>query len=98
MYDGVQMCKELKNKFANLHYAYNSDEHERKIELMRDEALPDNCSGQDFADKVNVVVIRDHNLHSGALRRREARTTHRQVPADGIGRRTTRTSTQINAN
>eukprot|EP00965_Chrysotila_dentata_P134643 4453907-Pleurochrysis_carterae.AAC.1 len=27
---------------------------------MRDELLPDNCSGQDFADKLNVL-IRDHN-------------------------------------
>eukprot|EP00965_Chrysotila_dentata_P115687 3823257-Pleurochrysis_carterae.AAC.1 len=27
---------------------------------MRDELLPDNCSGEDFADKVNVL-IRDHN-------------------------------------
>eukprot|EP00965_Chrysotila_dentata_P154110 5093217-Pleurochrysis_carterae.AAC.1 len=27
---------------------------------MRDELLPDNCSGQDFADKVNIL-IRDHN-------------------------------------
>eukprot|EP00965_Chrysotila_dentata_P122104 4037021-Pleurochrysis_carterae.AAC.1 len=27
---------------------------------MRDELLPDNCSGQAFADKVNVL-IRDHN-------------------------------------
>eukprot|EP00965_Chrysotila_dentata_P132973 4396714-Pleurochrysis_carterae.AAC.1 len=27
---------------------------------MRDEALPDNCTGQDFAEKVNIL-IRDHN-------------------------------------
>eukprot|EP00965_Chrysotila_dentata_P056251 1865836-Pleurochrysis_carterae.AAC.1 len=27
---------------------------------MRDELLTDNCSGHDFADKVNVL-IRDHN-------------------------------------
>eukprot|EP00965_Chrysotila_dentata_P161688 5340534-Pleurochrysis_carterae.AAC.1 len=27
---------------------------------MRDEALPDNCTGQDFADKVNIL-IRDYN-------------------------------------
>eukprot|EP00965_Chrysotila_dentata_P125916 4161734-Pleurochrysis_carterae.AAC.1 len=29
---------------------------------MRDELLPDNCFGQDFADKVNVL-IRDHNTY-----------------------------------
>eukprot|EP00965_Chrysotila_dentata_P047883 1588359-Pleurochrysis_carterae.AAC.1 len=60
MYDGVQMLKELKDELLNLHDAYGSDEHERKIELMRDETLPDNCPGQEFADKVNVL-IRDHN-------------------------------------
>eukprot|EP00965_Chrysotila_dentata_P113081 3736288-Pleurochrysis_carterae.AAC.1 len=60
MYDGVQMFKELKDELANLHDAYDADEHERDIERMRDELLPDNCSGQDFADKVNVL-IRDHN-------------------------------------
>eukprot|EP00965_Chrysotila_dentata_P019319 643001-Pleurochrysis_carterae.AAC.1 len=27
---------------------------------MRDDLLPDNCTGQDFADKVNKL-IRDHN-------------------------------------
>eukprot|EP00965_Chrysotila_dentata_P128000 4232540-Pleurochrysis_carterae.AAC.1 len=27
---------------------------------MRDELLPDNCTGQEFADKVNTL-IRDHN-------------------------------------
>eukprot|EP00965_Chrysotila_dentata_P036930 1228739-Pleurochrysis_carterae.AAC.1 len=32
---------------------------------MRDELLPDNCSGQDFADKVNTL-IRDHKpIHLG---------------------------------
>eukprot|EP00965_Chrysotila_dentata_P014570 482466-Pleurochrysis_carterae.AAC.1 len=60
MYDGVQMSKELKYELANLHDAYDADEHERGIERMRDELLPDNCSGQDFEDKVNVL-IRDNN-------------------------------------
>eukprot|EP00965_Chrysotila_dentata_P091670 3026368-Pleurochrysis_carterae.AAC.3 len=61
MHDRVQMYKELKDELANLHDAYDSEEQERKIELMRDERLlPDNCSGQDFADKGNVL-IRDHN-------------------------------------
>eukprot|EP00965_Chrysotila_dentata_P076327 2520884-Pleurochrysis_carterae.AAC.1 len=54
------MFKELKDELANLHDAYNADEHKREIERMRDELLPDNCSGQDFADRVNVL-IRDHN-------------------------------------
>eukprot|EP00965_Chrysotila_dentata_P103746 3424254-Pleurochrysis_carterae.AAC.1 len=54
------MFKELKDELANLHDEYDSDKHERKIELVRDEILTDNCSGQDFADKVNVL-IRDHN-------------------------------------
>eukprot|EP00965_Chrysotila_dentata_P093750 3098729-Pleurochrysis_carterae.AAC.1 len=60
MYDGVQMYKELKNELNNLHDAHDADEHERAIERMRDELLPDNCTGQDFADKVNTL-IRDHN-------------------------------------
>eukprot|EP00965_Chrysotila_dentata_P030447 1013458-Pleurochrysis_carterae.AAC.1 len=51
MYDGVQMLKELKDELANLHDAYDANEHEREIERMRDELLPNNCSGQDFADK-----------------------------------------------
>eukprot|EP00965_Chrysotila_dentata_P017963 596641-Pleurochrysis_carterae.AAC.2 len=64
------MFKEFKDELANLHDAYESDEHERKIELMRDEVLPDNCSGQHFADKVNILIrdlhnsyIRDHNSY-----------------------------------
>eukprot|EP00965_Chrysotila_dentata_P075688 2500259-Pleurochrysis_carterae.AAC.1 len=32
MYDGVQMFKELRDELANLHDAYDSDEHERQIE------------------------------------------------------------------
>eukprot|EP00965_Chrysotila_dentata_P143759 4749872-Pleurochrysis_carterae.AAC.2 len=60
MYDGVQMYKELKDKLNNLHVAHDADEHERAIERMRDELLPDNCLGQDFADKVNTL-IRDYN-------------------------------------
>eukprot|EP00965_Chrysotila_dentata_P163011 5383612-Pleurochrysis_carterae.AAC.1 len=51
MYDGVQMFKELKDELANLHDAYESDEHERQIKNMRDELLPDYCTGQDFVDK-----------------------------------------------
>eukprot|EP00965_Chrysotila_dentata_P139041 4598144-Pleurochrysis_carterae.AAC.2 len=96
MCDGVQMFKELKDELANPHDAYDLDEHERKIKLMRDEVLLDNCSGQNFADKVNVL-IRDHiqPLHLDALRRHEAWTTHQQVPADSTGRRGTRTSTRV---
>eukprot|EP00965_Chrysotila_dentata_P120370 3980026-Pleurochrysis_carterae.AAC.1 len=30
---------------------------------MRDELLPDNCTGQEFADKVNTL-IRDHNPYT----------------------------------
>eukprot|EP00965_Chrysotila_dentata_P238674 6202656-Pleurochrysis_carterae.AAC.1 len=60
MYDGVQMFKELKHELASLHDAYDADEHERETERMRDDLLPDNCTGQDFADKVNTL-IRDHN-------------------------------------
>eukprot|EP00965_Chrysotila_dentata_P167095 5518273-Pleurochrysis_carterae.AAC.1 len=54
------MFKELKDELANLHDVYDADEHEREIERMRDELLPDSCSCQDFTDKVNVL-IRDHN-------------------------------------
>eukprot|EP00965_Chrysotila_dentata_P069690 2302076-Pleurochrysis_carterae.AAC.2 len=60
VYDGVQMFKELKHKLANLHDAYDADEHEREVERIRDDLLPDNCTSQDFADKVNTL-IRDHN-------------------------------------
>eukprot|EP00965_Chrysotila_dentata_P003890 126952-Pleurochrysis_carterae.AAC.1 len=62
MHDGVQIFKELKDELAKPHDAYDAHEHEREIERMRDEVLPDNCSGQDFADKVNVL-IRDHNFY-----------------------------------
>eukprot|EP00965_Chrysotila_dentata_P052741 1749726-Pleurochrysis_carterae.AAC.1 len=51
MYDGVQMYTELKDMLLNIHDAHDADEHERAVEHMRDEVLPDNCSGQDFADK-----------------------------------------------
>eukprot|EP00965_Chrysotila_dentata_P196215 6177447-Pleurochrysis_carterae.AAC.1 len=60
MYDGVQMFKEPKHELSNLHNAYDADKHEREIQRMRDDLLPDNCTGQDFADKVNAL-IRDHN-------------------------------------
>eukprot|EP00965_Chrysotila_dentata_P160350 5294636-Pleurochrysis_carterae.AAC.5 len=60
MYDGVQMYKELKDELAKLHDGYDADEHKREIERMRDEALLDNCTGQEFAEKVNKL-IRDHN-------------------------------------
>eukprot|EP00965_Chrysotila_dentata_P147240 4861448-Pleurochrysis_carterae.AAC.1 len=60
MYDGVQMFKELKYELANLHDAYDADEQEREIERIRDDPLFDNCTGQEFADKVNKL-IRDHN-------------------------------------
>eukprot|EP00965_Chrysotila_dentata_P021631 716791-Pleurochrysis_carterae.AAC.1 len=60
MYDGVQMFKELKDELANLPDAYDADKHEKEIERMRDEILLDNCTGQEFADKINVL-IRDHN-------------------------------------
>eukprot|EP00965_Chrysotila_dentata_P039495 1313100-Pleurochrysis_carterae.AAC.1 len=60
MYDGVQMYKELKDELSNFHDAHDAEENERAIERMRGELLPDNCSGQDFADKVDVL-IRDHN-------------------------------------
>eukprot|EP00965_Chrysotila_dentata_P007246 235120-Pleurochrysis_carterae.AAC.1 len=53
MYDGVQMFKELKDELANLHDTYDTDEHEKEIERMRDEILLDNCTGQEFADKIN---------------------------------------------
>eukprot|EP00965_Chrysotila_dentata_P106870 3530542-Pleurochrysis_carterae.AAC.1 len=45
IYDGVQMYKELKDELNNLHDAHDADEHERAIERMREELLPDNCSG-----------------------------------------------------
>eukprot|EP00965_Chrysotila_dentata_P168289 5557282-Pleurochrysis_carterae.AAC.1 len=61
MYDGVQMFKELfKDELANLHDAYDADEHEKKLERMRDEILFDNCTGQEFANNINIL-IRDHS-------------------------------------
>eukprot|EP00965_Chrysotila_dentata_P171674 5665708-Pleurochrysis_carterae.AAC.1 len=62
IYDGVQIFKELKDELANLHVANDADEHEKEIERMRDDPLLDNCTRQEFADKVNVL-IRDHNPH-----------------------------------
>eukprot|EP00965_Chrysotila_dentata_P056798 1884786-Pleurochrysis_carterae.AAC.1 len=35
MYDGVQIFKELKDELANLHDAYDADEHERKSSACR---------------------------------------------------------------
>eukprot|EP00965_Chrysotila_dentata_P022699 752063-Pleurochrysis_carterae.AAC.1 len=67
MYDGVQMFKELNDEPANLHDAYDSDEHERKIENVRDELLPDNCTGQEFADRVNTLIRDDCYVPKRAL-------------------------------
>eukprot|EP00965_Chrysotila_dentata_P091846 3032209-Pleurochrysis_carterae.AAC.1 len=61
MYDGLQMFKELKHELSNLHHAYDADEHKREIERMCDGLLPDNCTGQDFADTEVNARIRDHN-------------------------------------
>eukprot|EP00965_Chrysotila_dentata_P031847 1061882-Pleurochrysis_carterae.AAC.1 len=63
MYDGVQMYKELKDELSNLLDAHDADEHERATERKCDELLRDNCSGQKFADKVNVL-IRDHSPYT----------------------------------
>eukprot|EP00965_Chrysotila_dentata_P027592 917072-Pleurochrysis_carterae.AAC.2 len=60
MYDGVQMFKDIKDELVNLHDAYEADEHEKEIERMQDEILLKNCTGQEFADKINVL-IRDHS-------------------------------------
>eukprot|EP00965_Chrysotila_dentata_P149709 4943522-Pleurochrysis_carterae.AAC.1 len=54
------MFKELKDELANLHDAYDADEHKKEIERMRDEIPLDNYTGQEFADKINVL-IRDQN-------------------------------------
>eukprot|EP00965_Chrysotila_dentata_P037014 1231786-Pleurochrysis_carterae.AAC.3 len=71
MYDGVQMFKALKHELSNLQDAYDANEHEREIEHMRDDLLPDNCTGQDFADKVNTLIP-DHNpLYLGAVHGRD---------------------------
>eukprot|EP00965_Chrysotila_dentata_P149805 4946678-Pleurochrysis_carterae.AAC.1 len=70
MYDVlVQMFKKLNYELANLHDAYDADEHEQKIVRMSDELLPANCSGQDFADKVNIL-IRGHNPYILSLLQR----------------------------
>eukprot|EP00965_Chrysotila_dentata_P110069 3636919-Pleurochrysis_carterae.AAC.5 len=66
MYNGVQMLKELKHELANLYDAYDAYEHEREIERMRDDLLPDNCTGQDFADKVNTLIW-DHKPYVQVL-------------------------------
>eukprot|EP00965_Chrysotila_dentata_P057136 1895754-Pleurochrysis_carterae.AAC.1 len=58
MYDGVQMFKELKYELVNLHDAYDADKHEREIKRMRNDILPDNCTGQEFADKVPFMAER----------------------------------------
>eukprot|EP00965_Chrysotila_dentata_P094022 3107516-Pleurochrysis_carterae.AAC.1 len=61
MYDGKPMLKKVKDELANLHDAYDANEHENEIEHMRnDDELLDNCTGQELADKVNLL-IRDHN-------------------------------------
>eukprot|EP00965_Chrysotila_dentata_P181566 5993610-Pleurochrysis_carterae.AAC.4 len=39
MYDGVHIIKELKDGLANLHDAYDANEHEKEIERMQDKTL-----------------------------------------------------------
>eukprot|EP00965_Chrysotila_dentata_P163808 5407840-Pleurochrysis_carterae.AAC.2 len=95
MYDGVQMYKELKDKLNNLYDAHDADEHERVIECMRDELLPDNCSGQDFVDKVNTL-IRDHNPYiSVPYVGRKAPPSRHKVPTGGASWRRTRSPARI---
>eukprot|EP00965_Chrysotila_dentata_P081005 2673402-Pleurochrysis_carterae.AAC.1 len=61
-YDGVAMYKRLKSELASATDAHDAEMHERAVENMRDDVLPDNSSGQDFADKIQKL-LRDHNPH-----------------------------------
>eukprot|EP00965_Chrysotila_dentata_P026813 889895-Pleurochrysis_carterae.AAC.1 len=59
-YNGVAMYEKLKGELASSTDAYDAEMHERAVEQMRDDTLHDNCSGQDYADKVQRL-LRDHN-------------------------------------
>eukprot|EP00965_Chrysotila_dentata_P073891 2440610-Pleurochrysis_carterae.AAC.11 len=63
MFDGIQIVKQLKFEVVNSGNAYDdADQHKRKIERMQDERLPGNCTGQEFHDKVNILIEwHDHN-------------------------------------
>eukprot|EP00965_Chrysotila_dentata_P127349 4211525-Pleurochrysis_carterae.AAC.1 len=59
-YDGVAMFNTLKAELASGTDAYDAEMHEKAVEQLRDNPLHDNCSGQDFADKIQQL-LRDHN-------------------------------------
>eukprot|EP00965_Chrysotila_dentata_P261154 6214156-Pleurochrysis_carterae.AAC.1 len=60
-YDGVKMVSSLQTELDTVIDTDDSDKHEEIIEQMRDNHLADNCSGQEFADKVNSLIREDHN-------------------------------------
>eukprot|EP00965_Chrysotila_dentata_P104980 3467296-Pleurochrysis_carterae.AAC.1 len=61
-FDGVAMFQELRSELLTILDVDDSDFQEMQIDQMRDTQLVDNCTGQEFTDKVNALK-RDHNSY-----------------------------------
>ena len=67
-HDGYKMLKAMRLKAAlpSAIHDISSLFHEKAWEAMRDEALPNGCSSQQFADKVNTL-LKDHVPHLASV-------------------------------
>ena len=61
-YDGPGMWKDLEALRGSTGLLDETRDHDREVERMRDEYLPDGCAVQDYSDKVNRL-IKDHVPH-----------------------------------
>ena len=58
-YDGIEMWKDIAKLATSVGLHDELVDHDRVVERMRDEPLPDGCCVDDFTDKVNDLV-RNH--------------------------------------
>ena len=61
-YNGVDMLTELCSLTGSVGLLDDPRDHDREVEKMRDNVLPDGCMAQEYADRVNTLV-KDHLDH-----------------------------------
>ena len=61
-YNGVDMLTELCSLAGSVGLLDDPRDHDREVEKMRDNVLPDGCMAQEYADRVNILV-KDHLDH-----------------------------------
>ena len=74
LYNGVQMLDKISALHGDVGLLDDPRDHDRAVEAMRDTTLPDGCSAEDFADKVNTLI----SVHADHL--------ERPFDAEGLGK------------